>query len=146
MRNTHNSYGGFLMFKSKSYIVLVILGILILVTGACAKSPAQDMTATPLEVSKEGIPGEYIDVRLQLSSDQPCSLILSSVAKTEVDNYLAPYTTSTLTYPDNNKIVTWHERIPGDTVPGIYTLRVFQMTGDGDQEGKEIFSQDLIVR
>ena len=134
------------MFKSKSYIVLVILWILILVTAACAKSPAQDMTATPLEVSKEGISGEYIDVRLQLSSEQPCILILSSVAKTEVDNYLAPYTASALTYPSNEKIVVWNERIPGDTTPGRYILRVFQIRYDGDKEGKEIFSQDLIVR
>ena len=134
------------MLKFKSYILILILVILSLVPGACAESPAQTMTATPLEVPKEGIPGEYIDVRLQLSSDQPCILILSSVAKTEVDNYLAPYTTSTLTYPDNNKIVVWHERILGDTVPGRYILRVFQMTYDGDKEGKEIFSQDFIIR
>jgi hypothetical protein len=134
------------MFKSKLYIVLVILGILILVTGACAKSPVQDMTATPLEVSKEGISGEYINVRIKLSSDQPCILVLSSVAKTEVDNYLAPYTTNTLTCPDNNKIVTWHERISWGTSPGMYILKVFQMTHDGDKEGKEIFSQDLLVR
>ena len=134
------------MFKSKSCIVIVILGILSLVTGACAESPAQTMAATPLEVPEEGSPGEYINVRLQLSSDQPCMLILSSVAKTEIDNYLAPYTTRTLTYPDSNKIVVWHERIPWDTVPGRYILRVFQMTYDGDTEGKEIFSQDLIVR
>jgi hypothetical protein len=134
------------MLKSKSHIIILILGILSLVSGACAESPAQTMTATPLEVPKEGILGEYITVRIQLSSDQPCKLILSSVAKTEVDNYLAPYTTSTLTYPDNNKIVVWHERIPGDTVPGRYILRVFQMAHDGDKEGKEIFSQDFIVR
>jgi hypothetical protein len=134
------------MFTSKSYMMILVLGILALVAGACAKSPVQDMTATPLEVSEEGIHGEYIDVRLQLSSDQPCTLILSSVAKTEVDNYLAPYTTSTLTYPDNNRIVVWHERIPWDTAPGVYILRAFQMTQGGDKEGKEIFSQDLLVR
>ena len=134
------------MFNSKSYIVFVILGILILVTGACAKSPAQDMTATPLEVSSESSPGEFIDVRIQLTSDQPCLLILASVAKTEVDNYLAPYTTSTLVYPDNNNVVVWHEQIPFDTAPGRYILKVFQMMQDGSEEGKEIFSRDLIVR
>ena len=134
------------MLKSKSHILILILAILPLVSPACAESPAQTMTATPIEASKEASPGEYIDVRLQLSSDQPCMLILSSVARTEVNNYLSPYTTRTLTYPDNNKIAVWHERIPGDTVPGRYILRVFQMRRDGDQEGKEIFSQDLIVR
>jgi len=42
------------MFQPKSYLLIVILGILSLVTGACAESPAQTMTAAPLEVPKEG--------------------------------------------------------------------------------------------
>ena len=46
------------MFKSKPYIVIVILGILSLVSGACTESPAQTMTATPLEVPNEGNRGE----------------------------------------------------------------------------------------
>ena len=134
------------MFKRKPYLVIVILCILTLVSGACAESPVQTMTATPLEVPNEGSRGEYITVRLQLSSDRPCVLMLSTIHKTEIDNYLAPYSTKTLTYPDNNKVVVWHERIPGDTPPGSYVLRVFQMTHDRDVEGREIFSQDLIVR
>ena len=134
------------MIKSKSYMVIVILGILSLVSGACTESPAQTMTATPLEVPQEGSRGEYITVRLQLSSDRPCVLTLSTIHKTEIDNYLAPYSAKTLTYPNNNKIVVWHEQIPADISPGSYVLKVFQMTHDRDVEGKEIFSQDLIVR
>jgi len=134
------------VFKSKLYIVIVILGILSLVSGACTQSPKQAITATPLEVPKEGSPGEYINVRIQLSSDQPCVLMLSTVHKTEIDNYLAPYTTKTLVYPDNNKVVVWHERIPWETVPGSYVLRVIQMRHDGDTEGIEIFSQDFKVK
>lgn len=133
------------MLKSRSYMIVLILGILSLLFGACAESPAQTMTATPLEVPNEGSRGEYITVRLQLSSDRPCVLMLSTIHKTEIDNYLAYYSTKTLTYPDNNKVVVWHERIPGDTTPGSYVLRVFQMTHDRDVEGKEIFSHDLIV-
>lgn len=134
------------MFKPKSYLVIVALCILTLVSGACAESSEQTMTATPLEVPKEASPGEYIDLRLQLSSEQPCMLILASVAKTEIDNYLAPYTTETLTYPDNNRIVVWHEQIPPGTGQGSYILKVIQMRHDGDTEGKEIFSQSFIVR
>ena len=134
------------MFKPMSLLVIVVLTMLTLVFGACAESSEQTMTATPLEVSKEASPGGYIDVRLQLSSEQPCKLILASVAKTEIDNYLAPYTTETLTYPDNNKIVVWHEQIPFETFGGSYILKVFQMTHDGDSEGKEIFSQSFMVR
>ena len=134
------------MFKPKLYIVILILGILSLVSGACAESPTQTTTATPLEVPNEGSRGEYITIRLQLSSDRPCVLMLSTIHKTEIDNYLAPYSTQTLTYPDNNKVVVWHERIPGDTPLGSYVLRVFQMTHNGDVEGKEIFSQDFRVK
>jgi hypothetical protein len=134
------------MFKSKLYVVIAILGVLVLVTGACAESPAQTITATPLEVPDEGSPGEYISVRIQLSSDQPCVLILSTIHKTGIDNYLAPHTARTLVYPDNNKVVVWHERIPWETAPGSYVLRVIQMRHDGDTEGTEIFSQDFTVK
>jgi len=134
------------MFKSKLYMIIVILSMLSPVFQSCANSPEKILTATPLQVSKEGSPGEYLDVRIQLSNDQPCILKLTTVHKTEIDNYLARYTTKTLTYPDNNKIVVWHEQIPSDTSPGNYVLRVFQMTQDGDTEGKEILSQDFKVK
>ena len=134
------------MFKSKLCMVIVILGILSLVSGSCAQSPKQAITATPLEVPKEGSLGEYINVRIQLSSNQPCVLMLSTVHKTEIDNYLAPYTRKTLVYPDNNKVVVWHEQIPWETVPGSYVLRVIQMRHDGDTEGAEIFSQHFKVK
>lgn len=134
------------MYKPQPYFVMVFLCILALVVGECTESSEQTMAATPLEVSKEASPGEYIEVRLQLSSEQPCKLILASVAKTEIDNYLSPYTAETLTYPDNNKIVVWHEQIPFGTLRGSYILKVFQMMHDGDTEGKEIFSQSFMVR
>ena len=134
------------MFKSKLYIVIVILGILSLVSGACTQSPKQAITATPLEVPKEGSPGEYINVIIQISSDQPCKLVLSTPHKTEVDNYLSPNTSDTLTYPNSDGTVVFNERIPWETVPGSYILRVIQMRRDGDTEGTEIFSQDFVVR
>jgi hypothetical protein len=138
--------GRVIVFKFRSYIVILVLGIIILISGACANSPLQTMTATPLEVPQEGSPGEYITVRIQLSSEQPCMLILSTIHKTEIDNYLAPYTTGTIVYPDNNKVVTWHEQIPWETTPGSYILRVIQMRDAGDTEGTEIFSQDFRVK
>ena len=134
------------MKKSKLCAVIVILGILSLVCGACAESPAQDLTATPLEVPKEASPGEYINVIIQVSSDQPCKLVLSTPHKTEVENYLSPHTSDTLTYPNSDGNVVFHERIPWETVPGSYVLKVIQMRHDGDMEGVEIFSQDLIVQ
>jgi len=133
------------MFKPKLYMVTAILGVLILVTVACAESPAQTMTATPLEVPKEGSPGEYIDVIIQVSSDQPCKLVLSTPHKTEVDNYLSPNTSDTLTVPNSDGTVVFHERIPWETVPGSYILRVIQMRHDGDTEGTEIFSHTFVV-
>ena len=134
------------MKKSKLCAVIVILGILSLVCGACAESPAQDLTATPLEVPEEASPGEYINVIIQVSSDQPCKLVLSTPHKTEVENYLSPRTSDTLTYPNSDGTVVFHERIPWETVPGSYVLRVVQMRHDGDTEGKEIFSQTIVVR
>ena len=112
------------MFKTKSYAIILILGILTLISGACTESPAQTMAATPLEVPKEGSPGEYIDVIIQVSSDQPCKLILSTPHKTEVDNYLSPNTSDMLTTPNSDGKVVFHERIPWETDPGNYVLRV----------------------
>ena len=134
------------MKKSKLCAVIVVLGILSLVCGACAESPAQDLTATPLEVPKELSPGKYINVIIQVSSAQPCKLILSTPHKTEIDNYLTPHTSETLTYPNSDGTVVFHERIPPDTTPGNYILKVIQMSNDGNTEGREIFSQDFAVR
>jgi hypothetical protein len=60
------------------------------------------MEAIPLEVPKEGSPGEYIDVIIEVSSDQPCKLVLSTPYKTEADNYLSPNTSDTLTIPNSD--------------------------------------------
>lgn len=78
MDGNYNLQGGFI-YSSRNYIVIVILGILSLVSGACTQSPKQAITATPLEVPKEGSPGEYINVRIQLSSDQPFSQVIGSI-------------------------------------------------------------------
>ena len=134
------------MLKSKLFMAIVILVILPLVSGACAQSQGQSITATPLEVPKEGSPGEYINVIIEVSSIQPCKLILSAPHKTEVDNYLAPYTSDTLTFPNSDGTVVFHEEIPMGTIPGNYILKVMQMKHDGDTEGTEIFSQTFIVR
>jgi len=128
------------------YAVIVILGILSLVAGACAQPPAQTMTATPLEVPEEGRAGEYINVTIRVSSDQPCKLVLATPHETEVDNYLSPNTSDTLTFPNSDGAVVFHERIPRETVPGSYVLKVIQMRQDGDTVGTEIFSQDFFVR
>ena len=134
------------MFMFKKYAVILMLGILFMVAGACTDSPKEIMTATPLEVPEEGARGEYIDVIIQVSSDQPCKLLLTTSHKTEVENYLAPYTTDTLTFPNSDGTVVFHERIPANTTPGNYVLKVMQMKRDGDSEGTEIFSRTFIVR
>ena len=134
------------MFRRKLYMVITILALLVLVSGACAESSTQTMTATPLEVPNEGSRGEYIDVIIEVSSTQPCKLVLATPHKTEVDNYLSPYTTETLTYPNSDGNVVFHDRIPWETAPGSYTLKVIQMAHDGDTEGKEVFSQSFMVR
>jgi len=134
------------MRKFKSYMLISIPIILSLLLGACAQSPAQDLTATPIEVTKEASPGEYINVIIKVASDQPCKIILTTPHKTEIDNYLAPHTTDTLTYPNSDGTVVFHKQIPWETVPGNYILKVLQMRHDSDQEGKEIFSQGLIVQ
>ena len=134
------------MKNSKLCALIVILGILSLLSGACTQSPEQAITATPLEVPEEGIHGEYIDVIIQVASNQPCKLVLSTPHKTEVDNYLSPYTSETFTFPNSDGTVVFHERIPWETVPGTYVLKVIQIRHDGDMEGTEIFSQSLVVR
>lgn len=117
------------MFKSKLYIVTAILGVLPLMSGSCAESPAQIMEATPLEVPNVGSPGEFITVRIQLPSEQPCILVLNKVGKR--DDSLAPNTATTLAYPDNNKIVVWNKQIPASTPLGNYVLRVIQIGQGG---------------
>jgi hypothetical protein len=134
------------IFKSKLYIIIVILGILTLAVGACTNSQKQVATATPLQVDKEGYPGEYIDLVIQVSSNQPCKLILCTSHKTEVDNYLVPSTSDTLTYPNSDGTVVFHEKIPEYTLPGDYILKVKQMRRDGDTEGIEIYRKDFKVK
>ena len=134
------------MLNSKLCMVIAILGMLILVTGACANSPAQTITATPIEFPNEGIPGDYINVIIEVASEQPCKLVLSTPHKTEVDNYLSPHTSDKLTFPNSDGTVVFHERIPADTTPGNYVLKVMQMKHDNDTEGTEIFSQTFVVR
>ena len=129
-------------------VIILTCALLIMSLGlmACTQSPEQAITATPLDVPKEGIHGEYIDVIIQVANKQPCKIILATPHKTEIDNYLAPHTTDTLTYPNSDGTVVFHERIPWETVPGSYVLRVMQMRHDGDKEGREIFSQTIVVR
>ena len=134
------------MNKSKLCAVIVILCILSMISGACTHSQKQVITATPLEVTKEGHPGENIDLIIRVSSDQPCKLILSTSHKTEIDNYLSPYTNDALTYPNSDGTVVFHERIPDYTSPGNYVLKVKQMKRDGDTEGIEIYSQVFTVK
>ena len=134
------------MFRLTLCTVVMLSGILSLLAGACTQSPEQAPAVTPLEVTREASPGEYIDVILQVSSDQPCRLVLATPHKTEVENYLSPYSSETLTYPDNEETFVFHERIPFDTAPGSYVLKVIQMRDDEDTEGVEIFSRVFIVR
>ncbi len=108
--------------------------------------PQKDI-ATPLEFPTEGVRGEYITARVQLQNDQPCILSLSSRQKTGIDNYLAPHTTSTVTYPDNNRIVTWHEKIPESTPTGSnYVLRVVQMKSPSDYKVTVVLSRNFRVK
>ena len=134
------------MNKSKLCAVMVILSILSLVSVACPQSPEQAITATPLEVPKEGSPGEYINIIIKVASNKPCRIILATPHKTEVDNYLSPYTSDTLTYPNSDGTVVFHERISEYTLPGICILKVKQIKRDGDKEGIEIYSQDFKVK
>ena len=66
--------------------------------------------------------------------------------KTEIENYFAPYTRRTVTYPDNNYVLTFHEQIPIGTIPGDYILKVIQLKSQGDNEGIEIFSKTFFVK
>ena len=134
------------MLRWKLYTMTTLLGVLALVSMACTTSPTPTMTATPLEVPNEGIRGEYITVTLQLSAERPCTFVLSTEHKTEIENYLAPYSARKLTYPDNNNVVTLHEQIPFGTPSGVYVLKVVQMTHDGDDEGTEVFNTAFLVQ
>ena len=58
----------------------------------------------------------------------------------------APYTSRTVTYPDNNNVLTFHEQIPIGTSPGDYILEVIQLKSQGDKEGIEIFSKSFFVK
>lgn len=133
------------MFKSKLCILTMVLSVLALVSGACASS-LQITKAIPLDIPTEGSLGEYITVRLQLSSKQPCILVLNEIGKTE--DYLAPGTTSTVAYPDDNKIVVWNKQIPASTPLGNYVLRVIQIGQDEGTIGigTEVFKQDFKVK
>lgn len=132
--------------KSKFFAVIIGLSLLSFAIGGCTRSQEQPLTATPLEVPEEGSPGEYITVIIVVSSTQPCKLILSTPHKTGIDNYLAPYTSTSLTVPNSDGKVVLHEEIPLGTTPGNYVLKVMQMKNDCDREGTEIFSRNFIVR
>lgn len=133
------------MFKSKLFMLFVIPVIISLAFTACGQSEKQEITATPIEVPKEGNPGEYISVIMQTSSLRACKLVLSTPHKTEIDNYLFPYTNETQTIPNSDGKVVFREQIPHGTAPGSYVLRVIQMRYDGDTEGSEILSQTFII-
>ena len=128
------------------YLIIAILGTLLLIFAGCAQPQKQALTATPLEVPKEGSPGEYINVIIQVASNKPCRLVLATPHKTEIDNYLAPYSIDTLTIPNSDGEVVFHERIPAHTMPGNYVLKVIQMKRVGDTNGTEIFSQTFVIR
>ena len=134
------------MSKLKFLAVIVVFGLLLPFMGGCTRSQEQPLTATPLEIPGEGSPGEYIDVVIRVSSTQPCKLILSTPHRTEIDNYLAPYKSTPLTFPNSDGKVVFHEEIPFYTTPGNYVLKVLQMRNDSDREGTEIFSRTFMVR
>lgn len=102
-------------------------------------------TAVPIEVPKEGIHGEYIDLIIRVANNLPCKLVLATEHKTEIDNYLNPYTSEVFTYPNSDGEIVFHQRIPAETTPGSYILKVLQLKNDKDTEGSEIFSQTFIV-
>ncbi|UCG54354.1 MAG: hypothetical protein JSV32_07130 [Dehalococcoidia bacterium] len=131
--------------KLKLYVAITVLVMMTLIDGACTQPSTETTTATPIEVPKEGNRGEYIDVIIQVSSNQPCRIVLSTPHKTEIDNYLSPYTSDVLAIPNSDGNVVFHERIPWETSPGVYQLKVIQMRYDGDMEAVEILSQDFIV-
>ena len=128
------------------YLIIAILGTLCLIFAGCSQPQKQALTATPLEFPKEGSPGEYINVIIRVSSTQACKLVLATPHKTEIDNYLFPYSIDTLTIPNSEGTVVFHERIPAYITPGNYVLKVMQMKRIGDTEGTEIFSQTFVIR
>ena len=130
--------------KLVAIILVISTSILSALTG-CQSTPPKS-SATPIEVPTEAQPGEYITVTIEVTSNQPYELILAKSHKTEIDNYFSPYTRRTVTYPDNNNVLTFHEQIPVDTIPGDYILKVKQLKSQGDSEGIEIFSQTFFVK
>ncbi|UCC17706.1 MAG: hypothetical protein JSU58_03905 [Dehalococcoidales bacterium] len=61
---------------------------------------------------------------IQVSSNQPCKLVLATAHKTEIENYLNPYTSDMVTIPNSDGEVVFHQRIPAGTTPGSYILKV----------------------
>ena len=116
------------------------------ISFGCTQPKEQTSGATPIQVPKEGIPGEYIDVIIQVSNNQPCKLVLATAHKTEIDNYLNPYTSDMVTIPNSDGEIVFHQRIPAGTTPGSYILKVVQLKNDRDNDGSEIFSQTFIVK
>jgi len=130
--------------KLLAIILAVSIGILFTLTG-CQSTPTPS-SATPIEVPTEAQPGEYVTVTIKVTSNQPYELILARDYKTEIENYFAPHTSRTVTYPDNNNVLTFHEQIPIGTTPGDYILKVIQLKSQGDKEGIEIFSKSFFVK
>ena len=131
--------------KQKLYVIVLLVVLLSCISNACTQSNDHASDVIPLDVPKEGIHGEYIDVIIRISNDQPCKLVLATEHKTEIDNYLNPFTSDVLTYPNNDGEVVFHEKIPAETTPGSYILKILQIQHDGDTEGSEIYSQNFIV-
>jgi hypothetical protein len=72
--------------------------------------------------------------------------VLTTPHKTEVDNYLNPATRDALTYPNSDSLAVFHEKIPADTVPGIYILSVIQKKQGDDAKGIEIYRKTITIR
>jgi len=130
--------------KLIAIILVISIGLLSALTGC--QSPSPPSSATPIEVPNEAQPGEYVTVTIKVTSNQPYELILAKSHKTEIENYFAPYTSRTVTYPDNNNVLTFHEQIPIGTIPGDYILKVIQLKSQRDKEGIEIFSKSFSVK
>jgi hypothetical protein len=130
--------------KLIAIILVISVGILSALSG-CQSTPVPS-SATPIEVPTEAQPGEYVTVSIKVTSNQPYEIILAKNHKTEIENYFAPYTRRTVTYPDNNYVLTFHEQIPIGTIPGDYILKVIQLKSQGDNEGIEIFSKTFFVK
>jgi len=132
--------------KLVAIIMVISICVLSALTGCQSTPSTPTSSATPIEVPTEAQPGEYVTVIIKVTSNQPYELILAKSHKTEIDNYFAPYTRRTVTYPDNNNVLTFHEQIPIGTIPGDYILKVKQLKSQGDNEGIEIFSKPFFVK